>query len=198
MKKMLLAAVAVFITLSASAQKLNFGVKGGVNFTSVSDIKFTGNLSQSYQQTADGVTGYHLGVWTEIGIPVISIQPELLYFHKGFKAIDAQGARSEVKLNYLDIPVLAKFNLLPVLHVVAGPQLSLKLSDKITGASTFTDVLNKESFKSGDWGAVLGAGVTVSKIQLQGRYVWGLSKVTSNNVEFKNQMFQLSLAYKLF
>ncbi|MCO4293410.1 PorT family protein [Solitalea sp. MAHUQ-68] len=198
MKKLLMAVVTAFIAFSANAQKLDFGIKGGVNFANASDIKFTGGLNESYKQTADGVTGYHFGVWAEIGSSSISFQPELLYSRKGFKATDEIGQESNVQLNYLDIPLLAKIKPLPMLHIVAGPQVSIKLADKITGPSDFTDALNQESFKNGDWGAILGAGVSLSNFQIDARYVWGLSKVTSDNLEFKNQMFQISLAYKLF
>ncbi|AFD08415.1 porin family protein [Solitalea canadensis] len=198
MKRILLAITVAFISLSASAQKLDFGIKGGVNFASANDIKFTGDLSDSYKQTADGVTGYHLGVWAEVGIPTISFQPELLYSRKGFKTTNETGQEAEVKMNYLDIPLLAKFKPLPLLHFVAGPQVSIKLADKISGPSDFTSALNADSFKSGDWGAVIGAGVSISNIQLDARYVWGLSKVENDGLEFKNRMFQISLAYKLF
>ncbi|WP_165784706.1 porin family protein [Solitalea longa] len=198
MKKLLIIVVAICSSLSVKAQKFDFGIKGGVNFANASDIKFSGSLSESYKQTADGVTGYHLGVWAELGSSSISFQPELLYSNKGFKTTNEMGEEAEVKLNYLDIPLLVKFKPISPLHLVAGPQVSLQLADKISGPSDFTSVLTADNFKNGDWGAIVGAGITLSNIQIDARYVWGLSKVTSDNLEFKNKMFQISLAYRLF
>ncbi|SMO39828.1 porin family protein [Solitalea koreensis] len=199
MKKVLLLAVALFVGGVASAQKLEFGIKGGVNFTSASDIKFSDNLSTSFKNTSGNVTGWHLGVYSEIGVSILTFQPELLFAEKGFKS-DQENGTVTVKYNYLDIPILVKFNPIPLVSIFSGPQVSIKLSDKISGPSDITSQINLNNLKDGDWGIVAGAGVKLSKLQIQGRYIWGLNDVTKEgaSVDFKNQMFQISLGYKIF
>jgi hypothetical protein len=199
MKKVLFLAVALLIGGVASAQKLNFGIKGGVNFNKASDISFSQDISTSFQKTSSNVTEWHLGVYGEIGLPFVSLQPELLFSAKGFKSDQSTGT-VEVKYNYLDIPLLVKFSPIPLVSIFTGPQASIKLSDKITGPSDITSQIKLDNIKSGDWSILAGAGVQLSKLQIQGRYVWGLSDMTNESakVDFKNQMFQISLGYKIF
>ena len=76
-KSILIIAMVLFGATTVSAQEYwNFGVKGGVNFSTV-----TGD----YFDSPDSRTGFNIGVLAEIPVADrFSIQPEVLYSAQGF------------------------------------------------------------------------------------------------------------------
>lgn len=77
MKKILvLAVITVLGFANANAQEIKFGVKGGLNFSTVSGDN-TENI--------DDVTSYNIGVVSEIPLSEkFSFQPEILYSRQGY------------------------------------------------------------------------------------------------------------------
>ena len=91
------------------------------------------------------------------------------------------------KLGYISVPVLAKINLSKTFSLDLGPQASFLLSNK-------NDVSINDT-KSFDFGAAAGLGIKITKgIFLQGRYVVGLSEV-STNAKAKNSVLQVSAGF---
>jgi hypothetical protein len=120
---MLIAVVALGAS-SLSAAGMTFGVKGGLNVT-----KLTGDLMNDAKWRMVGVGGAFLCYKIS---DVFAIQPEMLFAMKGTKweaATEEGNATYTWKLNYLEIPLLAKVyvptqsKLKP--HVYAGPALDL-------------------------------------------------------------------------
>ena len=171
MKKLFLVAAVLFLGANASnAQDLKFGAKIGANFSKLSGDGFNG----------DNLTSFHVGILTELNLlENISIQPELLYSSQG---TDYQN--EEIKLDYLSLPVLAKFYVITdKLSLEAGPQFSFLVNDNVKGqfdAKTF------------DFAAVGGLGYNLTSfIFVQARYVVGLTD-TSKDASVTNKVFQLS------
>ena len=140
-----------------------------------------------------------------------AIQPELLYTMKGGKASEG-GEDLVVKLDYLEIPVLAKFNIptegsvKPCLF--AGPAVALKLSAKYKwtgdGESETGDVSEIGiDVKGLDLGLVFGAGLKAGMGETGGiivdiRYTLGLQKAAKAgdvDVKIKNGGFSLMVGY---
>ncbi|MCP2029471.1 opacity protein-like surface antigen [Flavobacterium sp. HSC-32F16] len=192
MKKIILAAIAVMAFSFAKAQETRFGVKGGLNLTTF----VGGNVDDT-----NSLVGFHVGGFAEIKIiDKLAIQPELLFSTQGTKVDGGPFGDWDIKTNYLNIPVLAKYYIVEKFSVEAGPQLGVLLSAKSEG----DDV--KDNFKTVDLGFNLGAGYHFTEnVSVNLRYTIGLSPLSDNaDIEnegdyydsAKNSVLALSFAYK--
>jgi len=210
MKKLLLtAAIAVFTLSSVNAQDITFGAKAGINIA---------NLDVT-DANIDSRTSLHLGVTAEFEISdTFSIQPELLYSAQGATESDTyedsfirEVSESEWKLNYIQIPIMAKFYVSEGLSLEAGPQIGFLASAEVDYDSTETSLFDgssvstsstvdaKEIVKSVDFGLNFGLGYKLdSGLNFALRYNLGLSNiydVSESTVKIKNRVFQLSVGY---
>jgi hypothetical protein len=101
MKKIaILSIAAVFVAVSANAQLFQYGIKGGVNFSSISMDDITGitDGTEVYNLvTGETVTGYQLGLMTRVNIAMFFVQPEL-YFNAVGGSVEqvVQGGTNEM------------------------------------------------------------------------------------------------------
>ncbi|RZL36217.1 MAG: PorT family protein [Pedobacter sp.] len=171
MKKLFLAAAICFLGLTTTqAQSLKYGAKVGSNFSKLDGEGIDG----------DNLTSFHIGALVELNlIDNLSIQPELMYSSQGTEVKD-----EKFKLDYVSLPVLAKFYLVSEkLSLEAGPQFSFLIND---------DVPNTFKTKTFDFAAVGGLGYNVTQnIFVQARYVVGLTD-TSKDASVTNKVIQLS------
>jgi opacity protein-like surface antigen len=192
MKRIILAAMAVMVFGFANAQKTRFGVKGGLNISTV----VGGGVDDT-----KSLIGFHVGGFAEIHVvEKFFIQPELLYSTQGTKVDGPFGNDSDVKLNYLNIPVLAKYYFIEnKFSVEAGPQLGILLSAKSDGSDI------KDFTRSTDLGFNIGAGYNFTdNLSVGLRYTIGLSPLSDKDIDnaddyydsAKNSNLALSLAYK--
>ena len=192
MKKIILAAIAVMAFGFANAQQTRFGIKGGLNMSTVvgGDVDNTKSL-----------VGFHVGGFAEIHVvEKFFIQPELLFSTQGTKFDGPLGEDYDTKLNYLNIPVLAKYYIVDKkFSVEAGPQLGILLSAKVDGEDI------KDFTRSVDLGFNLGAGYNFTdNLSIGLRYTLGLSPLSDKDIDneddyydsAKNSNLALSLAYK--
>lgn len=213
MKKLLLAAVAVFGLTVVNAQEVSFGGKAGVNFATVTGDETDGIESR---------TAFHVGVVAEIMISdKFSFQPELLYSAQGakdsysytdtvFGLEESESAEIKIKYDYLNIPLMAKYYVIDGLSIEAGPQIGFLLSSKSDGSYTSTlgaDVEyenyeeNLKKVTSGiDFGVNFGLGYKMENgLNFGARYNLGLSNVNdfegSDNFKNQNGVFQISVGY---
>ena len=214
MKKIILAACIIFAAQVASAQKINWSVKAGVGAST-----FTGDVDN-----ADPLLGYQGGVEAEIKFnQKFAIQPEVLFSAEGGKTSfhyeDATGelnTNETVRLNYINVPVLAKYSFSKRFSVEAGPQFGFVVSAKskydvksdidgiLIDESGTQDI--KENVNTFNFGAALGATYFVSeRLFLQARAYQGLTKINKEsdeelsgfaNRKISNAGVQLSVGYK--
>lgn len=196
MKKSLFTlAVIAFCAGGALAQGISGGIKAGANFAN-QNVDMDG-----FDFSPKSRTSLHVGFFATIMVSeTFGIQPELLYNSVGSK-IDIAGEDAISKINYLSIPVMLRYNPVPVFNIHVGPQFGFLLSaeDEYDGQS----VDAKDDYKQLDLGLGLGAGVDLPMgIGLSARYVLGLSNIadTDGQQGFKltNSVIQLSVSYKLF
>lgn len=180
MKKFILILVASFFLVQvADAQLFQWGLKGGLGFSSVqiSDITNIQDGSDVYDLiTGESVMGYHLGVQTRIKIAMVYVQPEL-YWNAGggsLKQVVDGGATEilNVKFNRIDIPVMAGVKLGPV-RLNLGPMASLVVGEESDLSILHPDLeLYKKSLT---WAWQGGVGVDFWKLSVDVRYEGPLS-----------------------
>ncbi|WP_116788712.1 porin family protein [Flavobacterium psychrotrophum] len=178
MKKIFLAAAMLLGVMTTQAQGIDFGIKAGANFAN-----FNGN-----DVDTEGITSWHAGAVLELNIvPTFSVQAEALYSSIGAKVKGGD----DINLDYVSVPVLAKFYILPEkVSIVAGPQFSFLTKDTEDLKAKSTDI-----GLAGGLEAKIIAGLFV-----QARYVIGLTKVADGAYasDAKNGVFQLSVGYNIF
>lgn len=171
----------------------SFGVKAGVNF---SDIN--GPDVESF----NGKTSFHVGAVAEIPVSDnFAVQPELLYSEQG-SDYEEESFDGTVSVNYLNIPVMAKFEVAEGLSVEAGPQIGFLLSAKdeydFEGGSEEEDI--KDQLKGTDFGLNFGLGYKLENgLNFSARYNLGLSNVNDGDIddgaEYKNGVFQIGIGF---
>ena len=122
------------------------------------------------------------------------VQPEILYSGQG-----AKSGTEKMKLAYVTVPVLARFNVNKVLSFHAGPQFGVLTSANYKIGSNSTNV--KDDYKSSDVSIAAGLGIDLPiKLNFSFRFVKGLSDINNadSGAKIKNYTLQLSVGYKLF
>lgn len=207
MKKIVLTAVAVLGFVVSNAQEVKYGAKLGLNLSN-----FAGDA-----EDANGKLGLLVGGFAEIKISdKFAIQPELLFSAQGSKSEESESSsgfsstsEDTQKLNYLNIPVMAKYYATEKLFIEAGPQIGFLLSAKSEyedtqtfGGSTqttsgSTDI--KEFVNSTDFGLNIGLGFNFTENIGAGlRYTSGLSNIlkdAEDGYKVTNSNIALSVSY---
>lgn len=186
MKKIAFLFIAGIFSLGiASAQSVNFGVKGGLNFSTLNFDEVTNIISNASNydlESDEAFTGYHFGAFVRVKVFSLYIQPELYFTTSGGKVLveetpDAgEVVRSvrQIKYNKIDLPVLVGFKLGP-LRLNAGPVATVLLSEE-NGVEDIIPELEVLS-KSATVGLQAGAGVDLFKfLTLDYRFEGSLSK----------------------
>ena len=186
MKKVLLSIVMVALGFTASAQA-SFGAKAGVNLATINSV-------------LDARTSFHIGGVAEFAISEkFSFQPELLYSAQGAK-VEEDGYKVTLKMDYLNIPLMAKYYVTEGLSFEVGPQvgflLSAKVKEEYDGDSETVDI--KDSMNSVDFGLNFGLGYKLeSGLNFGAKYNLGLSEINEKNEGDKetNGVFQISIGF---
>lgn len=208
MKKVLLTAVAVMAFGLSNAQDVKFGAKAGLNMSNLA-----GDI-----ENAEMKIGFQIGGFAEIKISdKFSVQPELLFSTQGAKSEYSESdvdysytEKSTLKLNYLNIPIMAKYYATEKFYVEAGPQIGFLMSAEskseysetfmgtTESASTTTDI--KDSLNSTDLGLGLGLGYNFTENIGAGlRFTSGLSNIykdAPSDFKVNNSNIAISVAYK--
>jgi len=194
MKTKLLTLVIAVFTFSAANAQFHLGIKGGANMSKITGKSF----SEEYE------FGYHLGGFAEIGLgKKFSLQPEVLfnqtnqYTSSEFDDLYQNVLSSEIsniKLNYLSVPILLNYKASNIVSLQLGPQFGILMDQNKNLLEN-----GQEAFKNGDFSMVGGAQIKLSMLRLTGRYMVGLSNINDidNQDKWKSQGFQLSLGIAL-
>lgn len=160
-----------FIAVPVKSQ-LKFGVKGGLNISSV-------HLNSDILK-ADNVTGFQIGPMIETTIPLIGVELDaaILYSQKGMDVKSETGTSTNVKTDYIDVPVNLKWKFgLPIIkgYLAAGPYIGFRV-----GGDKFWEipgsVVGQVKAKNFSAGLNFGAGVElISHLQVGINYGLGLT-----------------------
>lgn len=203
----LLIALTVFGLTQTNAQ--NFGFKGGYNYSS-----FNGEVAKD--NSLKGLSGFYVGALLELPLgDVISLQPEVIYSRQGaaWEQKNILGEfKKDLKLDYLNIPVMAKVNLGP-LFLQGGVQFGFLVGKPgvsyTRGAQRVTEKVDKDAYAAFDFGVGAGLGVNLSQhFFVEARYTHSLTNALdpnnnslknahiSDDNNFKNAVLSLGLGVK--
>lgn len=207
--KFLGAAAILFVGTTAMAQdkvdntadrSLSFGVKGGVNFATV-----TGGENFN---TPDSRTSFHVGLVGEMPVAdIFSLQLEALYSGQGFQTDirGTDGDKAEWQLDYINVPVLAKFYIVKGLSVEAGPQFSFLVNEEFDYNPNSGDGdidPNNSAFDAKNFEFGVAGGLTFQTefgLFATGRYNYGFTEIFKKESGFgdaHNSVFQIGVGYK--
>ena len=167
--------MAFIAAIPASAQGVQFGVKGGVNFTKMS-------IDNDLLDSKSGV-GFFIGPTLKIDfLPFLGIQGALMYEQTNSKvAANAAGVSAEEKIKRqaiilpIDLRVNLKLNETSGLYVATGPQFDFTVgSDFELNGQKLKDTFD---FNTAMFGWNFGVGVMLSKkFEIGASYNLGISK----------------------
>ena len=178
--------------------KIDFGIRFGL---SISDLVTETNV---IQPRASIHTGFHVLYKVDSSW---SIQKELLYLRKGQSArsndlISNSRLENKTKLDYIELPILAKYRLIEGLHVELGPYFSTLISAEQENLRFDNVITNnvKNEINTFDTGFAVGAGYTTPWNFIMGlRYTRGfINAVNNKNSSFEegyNTQLQLYVGY---
>lgn len=186
MKKAIVLTVLIVCSFSiVIAQDVTFGAKAGLNLAT---------LQPDLNDPATRVS-FHLGGVAEIPLmDDFSVQPELLFSSQGVR--DKSDDDEVVRLNYLTLPVMAKYYIEDKFSVEAGPQFGILLSAKGEDNGETTDL--KDITKSADIGFALGLGYKLeNQVNFGLRYYFGsnINNYEGDSDKIANRVFQISAGY---
>lgn len=186
---------------------ISFGVKGGLNLSTVNGGSF---------DSPDYRPGFHAGVIVEFPVAeIFSIQVEGLYSQQGFEIQDYRNLGigypttpptlrdgdqdTQYQLDYINVPVMFKFYITEGFSVEAGPQFSFLVSEEYDERPyDGSGDRNTDIFETFDVGATGGITIqTPSGIFASGRYTQGITDMLQNSDQkITNSVFQVSVGYK--
>jgi hypothetical protein len=198
MKKLVLILLAGISFATARAQgQFQFGVKGGLNVSNVT----VSNGFNGY--TYSSLANFNAGVFLKIPFlaPGLSLQPEIYYSGQGFRSNDGSTGEYSEHVNYLNIPVLAKYTWPGGFFLETGPQLGLKLNAKDKENGVSTDI--SSAYNGADFSWVVGIGFKIPQtpVGFDFRYNTGIINVANDSYygngygqyAVRNDVFQIDL-----
>lgn len=204
MKKIAIALMCMIMaTGAAMAQKqFTFGPKIGVDYTHYwgEDVNHGGQLN------------YQAGLFMEYRFTdKFSIAPEVVFAAQGGKfdtkssvlGVDIEAKETD-HVNYINVPVMLKYYVIPELSIDFGPQVGFNVYSKYTAEAKVGSESGKKTFdmkdatKSVDFGLGLGLTYNIAKdVFVQGRYTMGMTNVfKGEHQKAKNGNAQIAIGYR--
>jgi len=179
MKKHFILILTSLMCSVSMAQDLDFGIKAGANFATITD-------ASGFSNTTGFVGGVFLGF--KLG-DTWGLQADMLYSQQG-----GDFALGDVKLDYINVPVVLKYYLTSNLHLHAGPQFGINVNDNLEDVLPGGDGLSLADAESFDVEGVVGLGYEFPfGFRASGRYNFGLTDAF--NTGGKNSVITLALGY---
>lgn len=188
--------IAIFSYTTAQSQEFRLGIKAGLNVASLGGSNYgLGNLGAR--------TSFHIGGLVEIPLRgKFAIQPELLYSSEGADwSLGNEGRK--IKLDYIRVPLMAKYYIIEGLSAEAGPVFGFLVSADKEDHNEDTDITfnyRKDFYKSFDTALGIGASYLLDMgVFFSLRYNKGLININkdrfSQDYKYQNNVFQVSAGY---
>ena len=191
------AALGLLLTLSYAAPaeaQISYGVKAGVNFANVAIAPDEGSSPSRRVGALAGVFATVPVAWG------LTLQPEAIYTAKG-ASIEFEGFETNYIVDYIEVPVLARFRVLRSAYVLAGPSMAFRLRarNRVPFGGSVEEVDLDGEVETFDLGIVGAIGVDIGRWLVDARYTHGVSDTdrdTSDDVTIRNRVFSLSAGFR--
>lgn len=180
-KHIFLAVVLVAGASVANAQGPAIGVKGDLNISSLA----VDNADEEKTRL-----GANAGIFLRtMPDEPLGLQVELLYSAKGANAtysgfFGLLDQNVDFNLNYVELPVLVSFRAAGIVDFQLGGYAGYLLNARVSTSGDLgsaSDELDKDNFRSVDFGIAGGVGFNAGPAQIGLRYHHGLTKVTNSD-----------------
>ncbi|SDG97401.1 porin family protein [Psychroflexus sediminis] len=152
---------------NSNSQSLDLGIKGGINYASISSIGEDSRL---------GLTG---GAFIGARFNAFAVQAEVLFSQQG-----GEFNQESIETDHALVPILLKFHFLRIFNLQAGPQFNFLVND--------SDILESEKLSvSGAVGVGLSLG---SSLSIDARYNYGFTDAFKG-AEGKHRFISLALGF---
>ncbi len=211
MKKVILILLLIGSFSIANAQIFNFGIKGGINYNSNGDLRTLNfsEISDNVKISSDQETGYHVGVFTEMKLPLwLYLRPELYYEHTE-SSYDGTLDKTKLKLDKINAPILIGMRVLGIGRIFLGPSFHYTISTDLKDTPSFDNI---KTVSSDDFsvGGQIGIGLELGRIGADIRWETGFTDTEaifvgdvlneiggeSIKIDTSPQQFILSFYYK--
>ena len=185
MKKLMMIAALLLATLGANAQEMFIKPMVGGTLST-----FTGDV-EGYKMKVGLVAGAEFGynISEQFGISA-----GLLYTMQGAKVKDAENENAD----YLNIPILANYYIIPGLAIKAGVQPGFLVSAKYDGVDI------KDYYKKFDIAIPIGLSYEFDSFVIDARYNLGVGNILDKDLskwagdaKAHNSVIMLTLGYKI-
>ena len=189
MKKTIIFAASLFLLLNANAQEAHFGIKAGMNASSLNSSPADPDMQTKI--------GFNAGILAHIhgANAQWAIQPEAYYSSEGAKSKSNSDAKLD--LGFLNIPVLAQYMFDNGFRIEAGPQVGFLLNAKSKEGGSSMDI--KDGYNTVAFSIPVGVGyLTTSGLGFDARYNFGISDLNkaSGGTKVHSNVFQFGLFYQ--
>lgn len=179
---------------------VRFGLKLGLSGTGFYDDNLAGD-----KKTQTGIIG---GAFAKIRLSKnFSLRPELLFATRGGAYNFDNMGKTDLQLNYLELPLSLEFNLLSLLNVHGGMHAGLLAGQdgkfRDNQGNTIDFDLQKDDLNGFNYGWHLGGGIDLGNLGLHLRFLRGLQDVGKSDAfnqfagKLKNSAWELSVSYAL-
>jgi hypothetical protein len=186
LKTLLTLSIVLVSIASFSQDSLRFGIKAG------------GNLSGLHTKSSahSGGTGFHSGAVAEYQVSTkFALSAELLYNQKGgtYRVSSNPFTTVDANLNYISVPILGKINITKKFQFEIGPEVSFLIGEDYSYGGS--EIVEFAEAKKLDFAGAGGLSYEFnSGLFIQGRYIYGLSKIYDER-DYGNACASLSLGY---
>jgi hypothetical protein len=180
MKKITLIAFTFLVAATSFAQGIDIGIKAGANFSTLTDVP---DISSR--------TGLLIGAFATLKFTdKMALQGDILYSEQG---ANGENGFSDLKLDYIILPVVFKYYIVKRLNIQAGPQFGNVITDNYNA-----------NFQSFDVSGVVGIGLDLPLgLRVTGRYNFGLNNIgfvdlysnTGITTDAKNSVFSITAGF---
>jgi len=199
MKKLIVFAAVMLLAVSAFAQRevgsVTIQPKIGMNIASMTD-----------SEDLDSRIGLVVGGEMEYQITdLVSLSVGALYSMQGCKGTVEYSVNGKVttigdatlKLDYINVPVLANVYVAKGLAVKLGIQPGFKINSEVSAKTAGVKVeAEMPGAQSVDLAIPVGLSYEFSNFQVDARYNWGVTDAYKWGGETKNSVFQITVGYK--
>ncbi|MBJ2175580.1 PorT family protein [Aureibaculum sp. A20] len=176
MRKLVLTLLTLTLTSSlVFAQKIDFGLKGGLNYNFGGDlsevVSEVGSNAENLISGADNKAGFHLGLWSRIHFLGLYLRPEINYtqLNNSYSNPD-ENVNTDFKTKKIDIPILLGTKIIGPVHVFAGP--SIQYITKSDFSQSEFENITTDDFSIG---LQIGTGLELGRFGLDVRWEKGFS-----------------------